>query len=272
MKKNKKISSAILVFSLCSLALYGKLLAFSAPDISQTDFENGELDGKFFTLRNISGSDKTSSRSVPTLTSSEYYPPYIALAIKVGTLGPGAELTFGITDTINIRAGGNYLPIDFSGKIDKVKFETELRWASVPVLVDWHIFGNNFRVTGGLIYNRNEVDLDAKLKEDKKIGDNRYSPEEVGTLKGTADFKKWAPYAGIGYGNAVGGPDTVWNFVFDIGVMFQGKPDVDLTANGTMSGNPIFEDDLDELRKDVQDKADYFKFYPVISFGISYQF
>ncbi len=153
-----------------------------------------------------------------------------------------------------------------------MEFETEIKWASVPLLVDWHIFGNNFRLTGGAIYNRNKAKLNAKLREQEKIGDHYYNPEEIGTLKGTVDFKKWAPYAGIGYGNAVGGPDTVWNFVFDIGVMFQGKPDVEVTADGTAVGTPIFDDDLNKLRKDVQDAADYFQLYPVISFGISYQF
>ena len=54
--------------------------------------------------------------------------------------------------------------------------------------------------------------------------------------------------------------------------MFQGVPGVSLTADGTMSGNPAFQADLAKEEADVQDEADKFQFYPVLSIGISYQF
>ena len=202
----------------------------------------------------------------------EYYLPDVALALKVGTLGPGVELTLGvIEEVLNVRMGGNYMHLRFSGKIKDVDYGVELNMASVPLMLDYHPFYNNFRITGGVMYNNNRASLDGKLNDVQKIGDHEYTPGEIGTLSGSVDFRKFAPYIGLGFGNAVG-PDTAWNFVFDLGVMFQGVPGVSLTADGTMSGNPAFQADLAKEEADVQDEADKFQFYPVLSIGISYQF
>ncbi len=204
---------------------------------------------------------------------TDYVQPYIALALKLGTLGPGAELTLGlIPDALNLRLGGNYLPLKFSGKIQDVDYSVDVTWASVPLALDWHPFGNNFRITAAVMYNRNRARLDANLSEEQKIGDHEYTPEEIGTLSGKVDFRNIAPYIGIGFGNAVGGPDMSWNFVFDVGVMFQGVPEISLTADGAVSKIPAFQRDLAQEEKNVQDEADKFQFYPVISAGISYQF
>jgi len=200
-------------------------------------------------------------------------PPYIALALNIGTLGPGAELTLGIIpEYLNLRGGGNYLPLSFDGSIKDVEYAVKVKWASVPVVADWHPFGNNFRLTGGCIYNRNKADLDATPNTSVTLGDRRYTPEQVGTLSGSINFKNFAPYAGLGFGNAVGGPETTWNFVFDVGVMFQGTPAIDLESNGTLAGDPTFQADLDEEKDEIQSQANKFRFYPVLSFGISYQF
>ena len=211
-----------------------------------------------------------------TLSANEeidYVPPYIALALKAGTLGPGAELTVGlIEEALNIRVGGNYLPLRFSGKIKDVDYGVEVNWGSIPVMLDWHPFYNNFRITGGLMYNRNRAHLDANLTDLQKIGDHEYIPEEIGTLTGSVDFNKFAPYVGLGFGNAVGGPDTSWNFVFDVGIMFQGTPNIGLSADGSMSQDPTFQADLVQEEEGIQDEADWFCFYPVVSAGISYQF
>ncbi len=203
----------------------------------------------------------------------DYVPPYLALALKAGTLGPGLELTLGvIAEALNIRVGGNYLPLRFSGKIKDVDYGVDLNWGSIPLMLDWHPFANNFRITGGVMYNRNRAELDARLNETQKIGDHEYIPSEIGTLTGRVDFRKLAPYLGLGFGNAVGGPQTSWNFVFDAGVMFQGSPDISLSADGTQSGNPVFQADLAQEEDGIQDEADKFQFYPVVAAGVSYQF
>jgi len=199
-------------------------------------------------------------------------PPYIGLAAKVGTLGPGLEVTIGIVEGLNLRAGGNYCRVRHGGSIRDVDYDFDIKLASVPLLADWHPFANEFRISGGVIYNRNMADLDGTPNKNTTIGDHEYTPEDIGELSGSVRFKNWAPYIGLGYGNAVLDADKTWGFVFDIGIMWQGSPSVALSASGLMASDANFQHDLAIEESDIQDDADVFRIYPVLSFGISYQF
>lgn len=234
----------------------------------------GQVQRKTTTTQITTTTQTVQTRQNPQNVEDEFedVPPYIALGLKVGTLGPGVELTLGvIEDVLNVRAGGNYLHLKFSGKIKDVDYGVDLNMASVPMLLDYHPFYNNFRITGGVIYNHNRPSLDANLNKIQKIGDHEYTPAEIGTLTGSVDFRNFAPYIGLGFGNAVA-PDTSWNFAFDLGIMFQGIPNINLTADGTKSGDPTFRADLAKEEDNVQDEANKFRFYPVLTIGISYQF
>ena len=86
--------------------------------------------------------------------------------------------------------------------------------------------------------------------------------------------KSVAPYLGIGYGN-------VWtrgvNFYFDLGVMFQGSPKVNLTAScgpavvGTATCTAI-QGNVEAERQRVQAELDKYKYYPVANIGITIGF
>ncbi len=199
-------------------------------------------------------------------------PPYIAAAMKIGTLGPGLEATVGIAEWINLRAGGHYVRVKHSGSVKDVEYDVDVKLASVPLLLDIHPFRNEFRITGGALYNRNMGDLDSRPNKEVTIGDHKYPPELIGELSGAVRFRNWAPYVGLGYGNAVLDADKTWGFVFDLGIMIQGSPEVDLEASGPLADNPVFRADLQKERDEIQDDADVFRIYPVLAFGISYQF
>jgi hypothetical protein len=201
-----------------------------------------------------------------------YEPPYIGLAAKIGTLGPGLEATIGIVEWLNLRAGGYYFRVRHGGSVRDVEYDFDVKLASVPLLADWHPFENEFRISGGVVYNRNMADLSGTPNKNVKIGDNEYTPEQIGELSGSVRFNNWAPYIGLGYGNAVLDADKTWGFVFDIGIMWQGSPSVALSANGTMKDDPTFQQDLATEESNIQGDANVFRIYPVLSFGISYQF
>ena len=84
-------------------------------------------------------------------------------------------------------------------------------------------------------------------------------------------FGNVSPYLGIGWGNPVA-RDKGWGMTSDIGVLFQGSPRTNLTAtcspspcSGTTQGNVATENA--KLQSDLKN----FKFWPVVSVGISYQ-
>ncbi len=201
----------------------------------------------------------------------------IAAGLVAGTAGLGVEATYGLTQDINLRGtlrGFNY-SYDFTE--DNIRYDGDLKLRNGGVTVDWFPFGGSFRLSAGAMYNGNEVKATAKpttLPATYNIGNNTY--EIDGEVKADIDWRKFAPYLGIGWGNAVA-KNSNWSFSFDLGVMFTGEPNTDLTATGTVNGIPVendaqFQNDLAAERNNLNDEIKDAKFYPVIQLGVHYKF
>lgn len=197
----------------------------------------------------------------------------VAVGADIGTLGLGGKATVCILpEYLNVRGGYSWAELTVNSKIRDIEYDMDLSYGSFPVMVDWHPFGNHFRISAGAIFNNNSAGLKAKTTDKLKIGDMEFTPAQVGTLKGDIKFgNSTAPYVGLGFGNAVL-PNQALSFVFDLGVFFTGY-DLSLTSEGgTMSDNPILLSNLEKEEKDAQEDLDKIKIYPVLSFGLAYHF
>lgn len=190
-----------------------------------------------------------------------------ALGAKVSTLGLGLEGTTRLSDSFNLRGGINSYSRDFDETVDDIRYNADLDLKSAALLVDWHPFAGTFRVSAGLLHNKNEASLTATPTSDVTIGSRTYTPSEVGTLSGDVKFKKSAPYLGVGWGNAVSKANR-FGFTAEIGALFQGKPDVTLRS----SNASVNQADLQREEQDFENQMDDFKVYPVLSIGFSYRF
>jgi len=194
----------------------------------------------------------------------------LAIAGKASTLGLGGELTTGITTNVNARVGINTLDFDFDDEFDDIEYDVGLDFSSVSALVDWHIFSDSFRISGGVISMDHNLDLDATgpAGESETIGDNTYTWADIGTLSGSVEVDDLAPYVGIGWGDPINSGRR-WGFYCDLGVAFTNSPDVKLTATGVAAGLAA---DVQKELDDIEDDLDSFKFYPVLSLGLYYRF
>lgn len=199
------------------------------------------------------------------------------VSVKVGTPGIGVDLTGHLTDTLNARLGLNMFNFSYDdngddsengGKADEIS--AELKLLTVPALLDWHPWKNRFRLSAGLVLNNNKINLSAVPGDTVDINDNEYA---VSSLSGEASFNSIAPYIGIGCGNAAEKANGHWHFAFDLGVMFQGAPEIDLAAVAANASQQASLDiDLEAEKKDLEDDAKVFNVYPVLTFGVSYTF
>jgi len=198
-----------------------------------------------------------------------------AIGAKAGTQGLGVELTRSVLPTLNLRLGGYGFTYDYDDDYSGISYDLDLQLFSIAALVDFHPFtkvpiANNLRITGGLVYNNNEADLVAKpTNVGYTINDTTYTAAQVGTLNASMDFNAIAPYLGIGWGQPVG---KLVNLSLDLGVMFQGTPDVALTASGPIAANAAFLNDLARERQSLEEDLDNFQFYPVIALGVTISF
>lgn len=194
------------------------------------------------------------------------------LTLKAGSNGLGAEVTYGLSHIVRVRAGAYGFKAGFDSNTRDVEYDMDLRLLSGAGYLDIHPFGGRFRLTAGLVYNANRVDATGQIGTELVFGDNTFTPDQVGTIQGSVDFRRWSPYAGIGWGSPLS-KDSNWAFEADLGVIYQGRPVVDLlSVDGELSADPILIQAVEEEEQNLQDEIDFFRFYPVVSLGVSYTF
>ncbi len=195
----------------------------------------------------------------------------LAIAARSGTLGLGGDVMVNVLSDVNVRLGVGFFDLDFDGEVEDVEYDFDLDLLTFPLVVDWYPFENKFHLSAGIILNQTEASLDGRYDGTIEIGDETYTSDEIGALSGDLSFRDVAPYIGIGWGNAFGKARR-WGFVTDLGVAFTGSPDVALSASGPLADDPTFLANLAREEDDVQDKADKFKIYPVLSANLYFRF
>ena len=187
------------------------------------------------------------------------------IGLRAGTTGVGADYGFDIAPTLGGRIGLSAMNWNTHVDTSDVRYDAKAKILTGSLLLDWSPLGP-FRISGGFMPNRNKVDLNG-------------NPSGGGTFPAGSSLtgevkpeKSFAPYLGVGYGN-------VWtrgvNFYFDLGVMFQGTPEVSLNLNcGTASAAQCSaaQSQVAAERQRVQDKVDKYKYYPIANIGITIGF
>lgn len=194
----------------------------------------------------------------------------IGVTVKGGTLGVGVEGTLGLIPLVNLRGGLNALNLSRDLTAGDIDYDADLELLSGHVLADLHpIPFRGFRVSGGLLYNANGLTMESEsISTSIEVGGQTYQVSDVGTLVSEVDFNTTVPYLGIGWGNAAA---NRFVFAVDIGVVFQGSPQVTSRATGPISSDPAFQQELRRETQELEDDVAWFKYYPVLSIGFGFK-
>jgi hypothetical protein len=201
----------------------------------------------------------------------------VAATAEVGTTGIGAHASIALRPGLNLRIGTGYFRYSYTRSTTYLKYDYRATANTFDVLLDWFPWeSSGFRLSTGLAYNGNRVDARARpsISGSYLIGNRVYDIESVGRINGTIDFRKAAPYVGIGWGRG-GGQERGWTFSSDFGILFHGTPRVALSSSGCTIFTLVCDylaHDLQRENRELSDKARKYKMYPVIRFGIGYVF
>lgn len=201
----------------------------------------------------------------------------LGLSVDAGTTGIGGHLTVPVLSSVNLRVGANDLSHSFGRQVNRVDYDFGATLRTVDLLADWYVFPTSkFRVTAGAVYNASKIDALALTDSNGnyRISGRTYSGALVGKVFGKVDFRKTAPYLGIGWGNAIG-PGDKWRFTADLGATFQGRPGVSLANSGCTAGVVacgMLASGVAAQQASLADDLDSFRVYPVLRIGVSYQF
>jgi len=189
----------------------------------------------------------------------------LAMTTHLGTLGLGADVVLPLQPNLGLRASLNYFPFHLSWDADSIDYRLDLPSPQVMVVADLYPTGP-FRLSGGLLIKWSDFDVVGRLTEPRMLGDAIYTPEEVGNLIGRVGTYDVSPYLGIGFGKP--GASSI-GFFLDLGVAFHGNPQVSARADGPVSSDPDFQQNLAAEVQGLQDDLEHIIVYPVLSVGIS---
>lgn len=193
-----------------------------------------------------------------------------------GTTGFGLGLTGGVSQDVTVRLSYDTWKRTFTQNNSNGNYNVDLKLKNISALLDWYPFGGVFRTTLGLVANGNKADLTAtSVSGTYTFNGVTYTASDVGSYAGEVKFNSTAPYLGIGWGNPVA-KDKTWGFVSDVGVIFQGSPKVTSTVTCSATLTPSqcaqLQSDVAAGATKLEEDLKNYKYYPVISIGLSYRF
>jgi hypothetical protein len=204
------------------------------------------------------------------LTNVEALAQNHAISAKAGALGLGLEYTYSFSDRWAFRLG----PYGSSASTDQeeagIEYEVEIDWDSISLALDFHPFTGPFRLTAGVLQNDNAVLARSTPTEDVDIGGITYTPDQVGTLRAAIGFEDdVAPFVSLGWDWS---RTRRFGIALDFGLVGQGTPLVSLSADGTLTGNPIFEASLAAEEAELQDSLSDIDILPFVTLGVVFRF
>ena len=204
-----------------------------------------------------------------------------SIGARAGTTGIGPELAFAVGPHLDVRVPVGIYSYDDVYDKTGVRYDATLELRNALLLADFHPGGGGFRVSAGGGWDDNRLKVSAPVSELVR----RYRPElaplipaNSGTIHGEATGSSFAPYLGLGWGGAGGGRGGGrGGITFDVGVLYQGSPQVDLTTDlNVVSPVPgVLRSVLDaataEEEQRLERELEDYKYYPVVALGIVFR-
>jgi hypothetical protein len=220
----------------------------------------------------------------------------VALSGGISLMGVNLQVATNVNRYINIRGVGNVFQYtDNNIDISDVKTNANLNFASAGVMVDYYPFPKHgFRLSPGfMFYNQNRFtatgtpSTDLSLNDVKYYSDPSYPNQPIRFDANVGlNQRQQAFVMTSGWGNIISRAGKHWSFPFEIGAVFTGSPTLNLNVSGmgcfeqggyetcgvNMATNSDVQDNLKQENKKYQDDVNALTVYPVISFGVAYNF
>lgn len=223
---------------------------------------------------------------------------HMGAGVGIGTNGISVELATPITNFIQMRAGVSVMPgITFNADADftyEIPNPDHLTADMVTRDGTMNLKGDLGRVQGQVIFNvypipkcglfvaagayfggnkllkisghsdelRQLSAASNAYKGQVSIGDYSIPADENGNVAGGFKVKNFRPYLGIGWGRVI--PGKLINFTTELGVQFQGKPEL-YSEHGQIDKSMIEDDNT------FQKIQDALKVYPTLTFRLNFR-
>ncbi|MBE9046393.1 hypothetical protein IQ255_18615 [Pleurocapsales cyanobacterium LEGE 10410] len=201
-----------------------------------------------------------------------------AIVANASTLGLGGSIVAKIQPQLNGRVGINAFGFGLEYEETRGSYDADVNLFNVVAAFDYYPFDKSgFHLSLGAGYADNNVVGVASGSSlfDVEVAELNITADEL--LDVNADLttsQDFVPYIGIGWGNPVNGNLGFWA---NLGVMFTGSPQVELSPNYKVNPNLLtaevrqeIQSSLLEEEQAIEEDLDRFSVYPIVSLGLSY--
>ncbi len=282
-------------FVLLPIALFAQTPAASptlyAESESPTVFSSSNVPDAHAEL--AAGAQSTTAVAAPAPSSGRSLPfSGVGIGVNFGLGGIGFEVATPLLPRhLNLRGEGSFLSytpstITTSGNLN---INGTIKFQNAAAMVDWFPFHGVFRLSGGMtLYNDTGLTANLAVPPGKSVtlgSVTYYSDPNVGgnPLSGNGAFtfggNKVVPRTTLGFGNMLPKKGH-FRFEMEAGVQYFSAPTVALafSGNGCPAANspeiecgPVNQTDVQNEQTKLQNDLYDLKFYPILSFGLTYR-
>jgi hypothetical protein len=211
----------------------------------------------------------------------------VGIGIKISTLGVGIEAAVPVTGKLNVRGGFNFLRLNQGISSDGIRYDGHVHFQSAEAHLDWFPFGG-FHISPGLLfYNGNSIIATAAVPGGQtfSVGGTSYESDPATPVTGTGslNFVKVSPSIMIGVGNLIPRNGRHYSFLFEVGGAYQGSARVALNlvgnvcdTNGTncrsVASDSTVQANIAAQQLKIRNDVNPYKFFPVVSLGVGFNF
>jgi len=212
----------------------------------------------------------------------------IGIGVKISTLGAGIEVATPLAKKFNLRGGFNMFRYDRGLTNSGIKYAGHLQFQSAEAHLDFFPIGGFHISPGVLFYNGNQLTATAAVAggQSFSVGGTSYISDAADPVTGTGklDFVKVSPSIMVGIGNLIPRNGRHYSFLFEVGGAYQGSARVALNLGGsvcdpttglncrTIASDPTVQANVASQQQKISKDINPYRFYPVISFGVGFNF
>jgi hypothetical protein len=211
----------------------------------------------------------------------------IGIGVKVSTLGVGIETATPLAGKLNLRGGFNMFRYGRAITDNGIHYDGQLRFQSAEAHLDFFPFGGFHISPGILFYNGNQVTATASVPGGQtfSVGGTTYESDPNTPVTGTGklNFVKVSPSIMLGVGNLIPRNGRHYSVLFEVGGAYQGSARVALNLAGNVcdttgafcraiSGDSTVQANIQAQQVKIQHDVNPYRFFPVISLGVGFNF
>lgn len=199
------------------------------------------------------------------------YKPF-TLGVDAGTLGLGVEGRWRFADHFGVRGGINYFGYSDDGReIEGVNYDADFTLFNAPLSFDIYPWqDSSFRISIGALINQNELEgfsPSTGAGTFVTLGGTSVDSGAVGDISMKVEQEVFSPFLSIG-GDLPLNHSKSLSLGFEVGVAYTGSPEATMTATSGATFSTLLAAEAQEL----EDKADDFKFYPIVKVSLNFSF